>query len=67
MLAYSKPRKCTKCGQSGASTEFCNEPKWGKVCWQPSKDGHIPEEHLHRVCLNCGFEWLEKTVEEKSA
>lgn len=70
LATYHKDNACSKCGETGASTEYCNgvhvramptftDPtavaEIGKPC-QPHG------EHFHRTCHNCSYEWLEAVV-----
>ena len=47
---------CPKCGYDKVLTHFCPDAAPAELCWP-----YIDEEHMHRECDRCQFEWLEKT------
>jgi len=40
-------------------TSFCLTEGYGESCDSQGL------EHLHRVCTQCGYEWLERTAEQE--
>ncbi len=59
MKKYQDDRPCVKCGFSNIiSTEYCR-------CERILCIYHLDEEHLHRVCQRCGYEWAEATLDSE--
>ena len=58
MKPYDPDGKCLKCGWGEASTHYHPGGIWGAT-------GCPREEHLHRYCQRCGYDWIEACLEEK--
>ena len=55
MRPFSDTNQCPKCGTKKASIEY-HDPNTGQK-------GCDPGEHIHRVCLTCGFPWSDACLE----
>lgn len=53
---YNPELNCPKCAHGDVSTSYCVEERPGKVCWC---SGVRKNDHLHRRCRRCSYEWLE--------
>ena len=66
MKKYSgKNSTCEKCGETDINTYYCEGSErsfFNSKC--RDYRNRIKEEHLHRRCKNCNFEWLEACFEE---
>lgn len=49
---------CHKCGCRDTNTFYC---KGGSYTWECSF--RVSDEHLHRQCRCCKFEWIDKVLE----
>lgn len=71
-LPLDDDRACAKCNADGAAFRYCEgDPVGGAMTHEqlaalaraglPRKlcHGVTTNEHQHRTCLRCGFEWLE--------
>ena len=48
---------CAACLSKDASTRFCDIS--GHYDGTSNAMGQPEQPHLHRVCVTCGYEWLE--------
>ena len=58
---YNPNVTCRKCGCTDIKTEYC-EHKGGRlmeICWCK-----VDDEHMHRTCERCRYEWLEAVLNE---
>lgn len=62
---YDPARPCKKCGHTTDDKRFCTSrsPHWDPTVWEPRKVFLMPEDHIDRRCIVCGYEWLERTVD----
>jgi hypothetical protein len=63
-MMFDKDRKCPKCGTPDAGVKYCDGSlvPWNSSC----KRGDVANEHFHRACKTCGFEWLENIQPQAS-
>ena len=59
LLRYSKDRWCPKCGGQDISTRYHSKESAMDICWCSGID---MQEHMHRYCRNCHYEWLEASL-----
>lgn len=57
MKPYDPAGKCPKCGGAVVSTDYHPSGVWRTGC--------IREEHQHRYCRRCNYDWIEACLEEK--
>lgn len=53
---------CPKCNHKVIRSKFCPGNSWITT----SKRCEIKDEHLHRVCDECGFWWIELCADVES-
>ena len=63
MIGFDERADCPKCGHDDITVHYCrgreSQRTTYELCW---KEG-IEDEHLHRKCCRCHYEWLEKCIE----
>lgn len=58
---YAGPVQCPMCAHRDVTVEYCGrvlETSRRKASCRGNETGN---DHLHRVCRRCGYEWLEMT------
>lgn len=68
LSAFTPDATCIKCGWYKVKVLYCpggtDDNRVGLSCFADTAG----QEHLHRQCKRCGYEWHEKTLDvEKSA
>ena len=71
MKLYNKNTVCVKCGEAAASTRWCRNKLHSPddaLCrvlhaYGDVKHISIKNQHMERVCKNCGFGWLERPMD----
>ena len=62
MDKYDPERRCPKCG-GVATGEYCrggyDRGYMRKYCYE------VRHDHLHRYCIVCGYEWVEKCLDDE--
>lgn len=63
---YNPKAKCSKCGYKTVGTIYCDQKLLNEehvMCTDYIGMGSRKEqEHLHRVCERCKFEWIERCI-----
>jgi len=54
---YNPAAVCTKCGFKEVGIEYHH--RWN-CPW-----GYCAENHLHRTCMRCNYQWIEAPVDAK--
>lgn len=62
------PERCEKCGQTDIATQYharhCHATECSfSRCWYGSHSKRH-DEHLHRTCRTCGYDWTQDVVGE---
>ena len=57
---YDQEGVCPKCGHGAIDVWFCAGGRPGKRCWDDFTD---TQEHLHRQCRGCHYEWQEACLD----
>lgn len=55
---YCRIAICPKCHEDDIHTAYCKKD-WHYV------GGWVDGEHMHRACRNCGFQWLERPLDDE--
>ena len=55
---YDFLAKCPKCGHKDVHTGYCASGRPAMICWLI-----VDDEHLHRYCQRCHYEWLEACLD----
>lgn len=61
LLKVDQYKTCPKCGEDKFSSDYHKRAIGVDLQCVPGKFRHV--EHVHRKCLNCGFEWLAKPLD----
>lgn len=61
---------CPKCGGGEIRTEYCTgaySAGLGRILgWGfDPRNCFTKGEHLHRACENCGYNWLDQTLDQR--
>lgn len=65
MQQFNTKLTCSKCGDSGIKSLFCKGAVAARTCWKYGIG--VREEHLHRACGQCGYEWFESCIDSNLA
>jgi len=63
MQPFNPDAKCAKCGSDNIHSIFCVDPRYYSSCRKWPNE--VREEHIHRNCKTCRYEWLEAPLDKK--
>lgn len=62
---YDPEKICPKCHGACISLSYCEHHDYSLDCRYPSPWHDV--DHFHRVCQQCRFTWMERTLEAPHA
>lgn len=66
MEEFAPNRSCPKCAYEKVRVWYCEKEQPALICWC-ALDEMDDDEHFHRTCERCFYEWLEKTLQSDAA
>jgi len=60
--SFQLKTSCPKCGNSHASISFCDDLR----CLVVQQRKCFVGEHIDRVCIRCGYRWMEACVDAET-
>jgi len=59
---YNPDAKCPKCDYLNVNSVYCEEPQVAEICYEFTYREAELQEHIHRTCQCCHYEWLEAAL-----